>query len=112
MKIKVTVTPVANPTTSIVAFADVTLNEAMTVSGFKVINGKKGPFAASPSQKSQKTGEWYDSVKFHDEELGKQIKEKIMEAYEGTSSTPQGKVVKPEEAPESTPSTPAVGEGW
>ena len=46
------------------AFVDITLNNLITLRGWKVINGSKGLFLAPPSQKSG--DQYYDNILFVD----------------------------------------------
>ena len=55
----------------IMAFFDVKTSEGLIVKGFKLIDGSKGPFVASPSKKGN-DGEYYDDV-FMSKELRSEL---------------------------------------
>ena len=43
------------------AFADVAVNDAVLVKGFRVVDGKKGLFVGMPQERS-KQGKWFDTI--------------------------------------------------
>ena len=50
--------------TKLKAFVDITLDNVMTLRGWKVINGSRGLYVAPPSQKA--TDQYYDNILFVD----------------------------------------------
>jgi len=72
--------PIAEPKSSTVAFASVTINDMFAVRGIKVVNGENGIFAAMPSMKDGKGG--YQDVCFPTtKELRAEINSAVLEAY-------------------------------
>lgn len=65
----------------ILAYADVTFAHALVVKGFKVIESKTGGlFVGFPSRKN-KEGAWRETVIATDDELKKEIRDRVVEAY-------------------------------
>lgn len=58
-KVTVSVYPVANPNSKVLAMASITFNDEFVVSGIKVIEGSKGLFVAMPSYQ-QSNGDYKD----------------------------------------------------
>lgn len=99
----VKVYPIQNPKGKQLAFADITVEDLLTVKGFKVFEGSNGLFAKVPDQKgAEKEGvaQYYPTVTFNetkegDEKQGpaqKEILAAIVEAYkEATTDNSRGK---------------------
>ena len=62
------------------AFADLTINDAVLVKGFRVVDGKKGMFVGMPRQGS-KNGKWFDAVKPLTKTMHAQLTRTVLEAY-------------------------------
>jgi len=62
------------------AWATVTFDNALRLHGFKVIEGKDGPFVAMPSRKLP-SGKFIDIAYPLNQELRGMIQEKILEEY-------------------------------
>jgi stage V sporulation protein G len=62
------------------AFVDLSLG-GIVVKGLRVVNGSKGLFVSMPRQKG-KDGKWYNTVYPETEEIGKQLNDLILAAYE------------------------------
>lgn len=65
----VSVNLIKNPTSKLVGFGTLIIENLVEVHGFKIFNGAKGLFVANPSTKSNKTDEdgkpiYYDDVRF------------------------------------------------
>lgn len=65
------------------AFASITVNDAILIKGFKVIDGGNGPFVSMP-QEQGKDKKWYDSVRCLHPEIKQQITDEIMGAYKSS----------------------------
>lgn len=65
------------------AFADITISDAITVCGCRLMNGDKGFWVAYPSNKVEKDGEtkYYPYVKFPKQELLKEILDAFIEEH-------------------------------
>jgi stage V sporulation protein G len=66
---------------SLKAFASITVNDAILIKGFKVIDGSNGPFVSMP-QDQGKDKKWYDSVRCLHPEIKQQITDEILGAYQ------------------------------
>ena len=62
------------------AFADLTINDAVLVKGFRVVDGKKGLFVGMPRQGS-KSGKWFDAVKPLTKTAHAHVTRTVLEAY-------------------------------
>ena len=62
------------------AFADLTINDAVLVKGFRVVDGKKGLFVGMPRQGS-KSGKWFDAVKPLSKSVHAHLARTVLEAY-------------------------------
>jgi|SaaInlStandDraft_4_1057021.scaffolds.fasta_scaffold84998_2 DNA-binding cell septation regulator SpoVG len=83
-----------NPTSKLVAFASITIEDVVVLDGFKIFDGAKGLFMASPSREGKdRDGNkaWYDQVKFLTfddspnkegaEKLKREIEDAVLAAY-------------------------------
>ena len=62
------------------AFADLNINDAVLVKGFRVVDGKRGLFVGMPRQGS-KSGKWFDAVKPLTKTAHAQFTRTVMDAY-------------------------------
>lgn len=67
------------------AFADLTLNRAVLVKGFRVVDGKNGLFVGMPRQ-GAKNGKWFDAVKPLTKTMQSEIARVVLDAYAGQTS--------------------------
>ncbi len=63
------------------AFCDLSICESFLVRGFKVVEGKKGPFVGMPGRQGG-DGKWYDTVRPLNEEVKERLNEIILSAYQ------------------------------
>ena len=63
------------------AFADVKFDDALLAKGFSVLKGKSGVFVAMP-RKASKDGRWFDILTPLNDEVKKEIEDKILVAYD------------------------------
>jgi len=83
MSIKVTsceVRKLAKPAGSIIAFADLVLEDAICIKNIKVIKGSRGTFMGMPSTKD-KSGEYRDIVYPINAETRKMLEDIILEEF-------------------------------
>lgn len=104
MKFSAKVNLLKNQTSSLRAFATVIVDGLLEINGFRIIEGAKGLFVASPSKPSPTPGadgktQYFDDVRFTDadergfSETKDQLQAVVLEAYkELTSSATRGVV--------------------
>ena len=80
VKLDVRTYPIAEPKSSVVAFASATIDDMFAVNNIRVINSEKGLFVAMPQVKDAK-GEYRDICFPVTAELRKQLNEAILGAY-------------------------------
>ena len=69
------------PDSSMRAYADVTLDQAILIKGFRVLASKNGGlFVGLPSKKG-KDGKFYELVQFKNESLLFNLRSAVLEAY-------------------------------
>ena len=73
---------------NLIAYADVTFNEAFVLHGLKVMEGQNGMFVAMPSRRMP-NGEFKDIVHPIKPELRAEITKVILEKFEQESSAAQ-----------------------
>ena len=91
------------------ALASITLDNAIVVSGLKVMDGAKGLFVQMPSQKGiDKDGneKYYDTAFPLSKELRGEINSIVLDAYQGKLNELQQGAQKRDEAPQQYDSTP------
>lgn len=69
-----------NGTGPLKAFVDVTINEAVLIKGFRIVDGKQGRFVGMPRQ-GAKNGQWYDAVKPLTKSVQAEFERAVLEAY-------------------------------
>jgi stage V sporulation protein G len=70
---------------SLKAFADVKFSDVIIVKGFNVLMGKRGVFVTMP-RKASKDGRWLDILTPLNDEVKKEIEDKVLDAYEKESA--------------------------
>ncbi len=70
---------------SLKAFADVKFSDVIIVKGFNVLMGKRGVFVTMP-RKASKDGRWFDILTPLNDEVKKEIEDKVLDAYEKESA--------------------------
>ena len=80
VKLDVRAYPIAEPKSSVVAFASATIDDMFAVNNIRVVNSEKGLFVAMPQVKDAK-GEYRDICFPVTAELRKQLNEAILGAY-------------------------------
>ena len=63
------------------AFCDVAISEALLIKGLKVVDGKNGLFVSMPSERG-KNGQWYDSIVPLNKDVRDRLSQIVLEAYE------------------------------
>ena len=70
---------------SLKAFADLKIGSSVIIKGFSVLSGKSGLFVAMP-RKAGKDGRWFDILTPLNDEVKKEIEDKVLDAYEKESA--------------------------
>jgi len=68
------------------AFADVKVDGKLVIKGFTVMQGKNGVFVSMP-RKAGRDGRWFDILTPVDEELKRELEEKVLGAYDKETDT-------------------------
>ena len=63
------------------AFVDISFNDALTIKGFKVVQGENGLFVGMPSTLNKDNGKWYESVHCTNEEVQADLSNTVLTAY-------------------------------
>ena len=63
---------------SLKAFADVSVNDVLTIRGIRVLEGKKGMFVSMP-QEQGKDNRWYDQVVCRSAEVYESLSQTVLE---------------------------------
>ena len=63
------------------AFVDISFNDALTIKGFKVVEGENGLFVGMPSTLNKDNGKWYESVRCTNEEVQEDLTNTVLAAY-------------------------------
>lgn len=96
-----------NSASNLKAFVTLVVEGVLEIDGFKVINGKNGLFVSVPSHKGtvmedgQKVEKYFDDVRFVGEpgiEFSNELKSAILDAYNGSSSSPSSKTSSPSQS--------------
>jgi len=66
------------------AFAKVTFNNVLTISGFKIVEGDEGLFVGKPSTLNAKDEKWYDNITLSSKEAWKAIQDAILAEYDSS----------------------------
>ena len=69
------------------AFASITFDDSFVVRGLKVINGSQGYFVSMPSRK-RKDGSYQDIAHPINNEMRKEIEDKVLDAFEKELNSP------------------------
>ncbi len=69
------------------AFASITFDDCFVVRGLKVINGSQGYFVSMPSRK-RKDGSYQDIAHPINNEMRKEIEDKVLDAFEKELNNP------------------------
>jgi len=70
-----------NGESSVKAYCDVTVSEALLIKGLRVVQGKNGLFVSMPRQQG-KDHKWYDSVVALTKSTKAEVGRVVLEAYE------------------------------
>jgi len=81
-----------NKDSKILAFADVDLDEGITVRGFRVVNGVNGMFAAVPSRPVTVEGQtqYWNQVVFATDKRREEFLAQLLHDYEAWKQNPAG----------------------
>ena len=65
------------------AFIDMSVNEALLIKGLRIVEGKGGVFVSMP-QEQRKDNRWYDSILCLKQEVRDEISRKVLSAYQAS----------------------------
>ena len=82
LEIKVTRIRKIEGTNHLKAFADISLNDSITIKNLKVVEGDNGLFVSMPQELNKSNDKWYDSVRCHNKEVLAEITEIVLAAYQ------------------------------
>lgn len=66
---------------AIVAFADLSVNDALLIKGLRVVKGQKGLFVAMPQEKG-KDERWYDTTVCLSDSIREEVSKCVLAAYQ------------------------------
>ena len=69
---------------SLKAFADIAVNEALLIKGIRIVESKQGLFVSMPREKA-KDNRWYESVRCLSPQIKDQIADEVLAAYHSES---------------------------
>ncbi|HAE39649.1 MAG TPA: hypothetical protein DCG57_13585 [Candidatus Riflebacteria bacterium] len=78
------------PRNKLMAFASLTLDDALVIKDFQIFSAPNGCFVGMPSRKMP-DGTWRETVFAISTELSEQIKQTILRAYEDEISKPENR---------------------
>ena len=91
VKFDIRVYPIEDPKSNVLAFASLTVND-IAIHGIRVMDSKNGKFAAMPSMRDTKSGEYRDVCHPVTSDLRKQLNAAVLTAYdEALAKGPQEK---------------------
>lgn len=77
-----------NPKSKLLAFAEITIDEALVIRDFQIISSKNGHFVGMPSRKMP-DGSWRDTVFAISTELSETISKMILRAFSDEMNRPE-----------------------
>lgn len=80
------------PRSKLLAFAEITLDDALVIKDFQIFTSPRGCFVGMPSRKMP-DGTWRETIFAINTELAEQIKQTILRAYEDEVSRPENRPV-------------------
>ena len=80
MKIEVSRIHKLDGTGATKGFADITIEDSLSILGLRVVDGKDGLFVTMPREEG-KDGKWYSVVVFLKQDLKEEIERIVLEAY-------------------------------
>jgi len=78
---------IKNENSKLKAFAQIILNNALKISGLRVVEGENGLFTAFPDQKN-KNGEYFSLVVPLNKEVYQTIREEVIHSYQSAVAEP------------------------
>lgn len=85
---------IKNPRSKLLAFAEITLDQALVIKDFQIFNSARGCFVSMPSRKMP-DGTWRETVFAIDTELADRIKSTILRTYEDEANRPENRPSDP-----------------
>ena len=65
----------------VVAFADLSVNDALVIKGLRIVKGSRGVFVTMPQEKG-KNNRWYDTVHCLSKDVSSAVAQCVLSAYE------------------------------
>ena len=62
------------------AFVDLSINNALIISGVRVVDGREGLFVSMPREQG-KDQKWYDKVRFMEKTIKDHVSDVVLKAY-------------------------------
>jgi len=78
------------PRSKLLAFAEITLDDALVIKDFQIFTSPRGCFVGMPSRKMP-DGTWRETIFAINTELSEQIKQTVLRAYEDEVSRPENR---------------------
>ena len=63
------------------AFVDLSINDALVITGVRIIEGREGLFVSMPREQG-KDQKWYDKIRFLEKTVKDHISEVVLSAYQ------------------------------
>lgn len=79
---------IKSPRSKLLAFAELTLENALVVKDFQIFMSQRGPFVGMPSRKMP-DGTWRETVFAINTDLSDRIKQTVLRAYEDEVNRPE-----------------------
>ena len=67
------------------AFVDLSVNDAMIISGIRVVEGRDGLFVSMPREQG-KDQKWYDKIRFMEKTVKDHVQDVVLTAYQSESN--------------------------
>jgi stage V sporulation protein G len=90
VKLDVTIQSNYDTTSNTAAFARVKINDTVSITGVRIVDGENGLFVNLPQSRDPRSGEYHDIVRSHIKGLVDKIKETVLDKY-NDSITPDRK---------------------
>jgi len=81
---------IKTPRSKLLAFAEITLDDALVIKDFQIFTSQRGCFVGMPSRKMP-DGTWRETIFAINTELAEQIRQTILRAYEDEAVRPENR---------------------
>ena len=69
-----------NPNHLVKAFVDIVVNDALVITGLRVVDGKEGLFVSMPREQGRDK-KWYDKIRFMEKPVRDYVEQVVLEDY-------------------------------